>query len=81
MARRDRLVRLALRSRFLITTVDNEAFEGVLIDSDESNFVLADAAAVAANGVRSPVDGHLWIPRPVRYMQESAPHSLGWSSS
>lgn len=68
--RRDRLIRDATRSRFLVTTTDDEAFDGVLIESDEAHFVFADAEAVAANGDRLKLDNNLWLPRArIKYMQ------------
>lgn len=81
MVRRDRLVRQALRSRFLVTLASGEAFEGVLIDVDDRHVILADTDAVSDKGERAPVDGHLWLPRAdVKYMQDSTPNRPGWSS-
>lgn len=69
--RPDRLLRRAIRSRYLVTLDSGEAFDGVLIDSDEWHIVLADAESVAANGSRLKIDGHLWLPRPsITYMQQ-----------
>lgn len=70
MTRRDRLIRDAERGRFLVTTVDEEAFDGVLIDWDESHLVLVDVSSVAVNGDRLRLDNDLWLPRPrVKYLQ------------
>lgn len=81
MARRDRLIRQSLRSRFLVTLHSGEAFEGVLLDFDESSFVLADATAVSPTGDRATVDGHLWLPRSgVVYLQDAAPSRIGWAT-
>lgn len=68
--RRDRLIRDAERTRFLVTTTDEEAFDGVLIEWDESHFVFANADAIAANGDRLKLDNNLWLPRVrIKYMQ------------
>jgi hypothetical protein len=71
--RRDRLIRDAERGRFLVTTDADEFFEGVLVDWDESHFILADACSVTdreGEAIRTPIDNTLWIPRPhIKYMQ------------
>ncbi|MET4780818.1 hypothetical protein ABIB56_000800 [Glaciihabitans sp. UYNi722] len=70
MARRDRLIRDAERERFLVTLVDGEAFDGILVDWDEGHFVLADADSISANGDRLRIDNSLWLPRSrIKYMQ------------
>lgn len=70
MARPDRLIRSALRTRYLITMTNDEAFDGVLFDADDMHLVLADASQLSRNGDRLQVDGHLWLPRfNVKYMQ------------
>lgn len=67
---RSRLLRRALRERFLITTADGATFEGLLREADARHLVLVDAAAVDAQGGRTPVDGELWLPADkVSYMQ------------
>ena len=67
---RDRLVKLALRNRFLVTTDTEEAFDGVLVDWNENFFVLEDAWSVAGSGDRLRIDTALWLPRPrIKYMQ------------
>jgi hypothetical protein len=71
---RDRLVRLALRNRFLVTTDTEEAFDGVLTDWNENFFVLEDAWNVAADGTRLHLDTALWLPRPrIKYLQAVSP--------
>lgn len=73
MARPDRLIRSAIRSRYVVTLDGDEALEGVLIDADAQHIVLADAGAIGPDGSRQPVDGQLWIPRQrIRYLQTSA---------
>jgi len=68
--RRDRLIKDATRSRFLVTTTDAEAFDGVLLESDDAYFVFANAEAIAANGDRLKLDNNLWLPRVrIKYMQ------------
>lgn len=75
MRRKDRLLLQHERSRFIITIEGSgpgieEAFEGVLVDWDESHYVLAMASQLAANGSRVEVDHDLWLERPrVKYMQ------------
>lgn len=67
---RDRLVKLALRGRFLVTTDSEEAFDGVLTDWNENFFVLENAWSVAASGDRIRIDTALWLPRSrIKYMQ------------
>lgn len=67
---RDRLIKLVERVRFLVTTTDEEAFDGVLVDWDEGHFIFADVSSVAANGDRLHIDNDLWLPRPrIKYMQ------------
>lgn len=66
---RSRLIRRALRERFVITT-NVGTFDGVLLDADGRHYVLADAAALGEEGKRTPIDGHLWIPaETVSYLQ------------
>ncbi len=70
MARRDRLIRNHLRLRYLVTTADEEVFDGVLFDADDLHIVLVETEQVAPNGERLAVDGQVWLPRPrVKYMQ------------
>jgi hypothetical protein len=70
MRQRDRLIKSAERGRFLVTTDTEESFEGVLVDCDESHFVLADAYSISAKGDRLKIDEHLWLPRSrIKYMQ------------
>lgn len=71
---RDRLVKAALRNRFLVTTDTEEAFDGVLVDWNENFFVLHDVSSVAASGDRLHLDTPLWLPRPrIKYMQAINP--------
>jgi len=68
--RRDRLIRHAVRSRFLVTLDSEETFEGVLFDWDEGHLILADASSVSPKGDRLKIDESLWLPRArVKYMQ------------
>lgn len=70
MLRRDKLVRQALRERFVATLRTGETFDGLLVDADEKTFRFADAFAVdGRNRVR--VDGELFLPRgEVTYLQK-----------
>lgn len=73
MAHPDRLIRNAVRKRYLVTLDGDEALEGVLIDADANHLVMADVGAMGPEGARRPVDGQVWIPRArVRYLQTSA---------
>lgn len=70
---RSRLIRRALRDRFVITLADGDTFEGILLSADSRHLVLTDAAPVNADGPRQIVDGELWLPADrVRYMQRPA---------
>ncbi len=72
LSRADRLLRKAIRTRYLVTLITDDAFEGVLYDADREHLVLADAAELAPSGVRTAADGHVWIPRAsVKYMQQA----------
>lgn len=67
--RRDRLVRQALRERFVFTMHGGASFEGLLLDADDKTVKVADAY-VLSGGSRVVVDGDLFLPRPeVAYMQ------------
>lgn len=68
--RLDRLIKNATRTRFLVTSVDGDGFDGVLIDSDAAYLVFANAEAIAENGDRLKLDTDLWLPRVrIKYMQ------------
>lgn len=69
MARRDQLIRSALRERFVVTMRSSETFEGLLLDADDKTIRLADAFVLnGASRVRA--DGDLYLPREqVSYMQ------------
>lgn len=68
--RPDRIVRHAIRSRYLVTTVSEETFDGVLVDADSKTLVLADVLQIAANGSRVSLPGELILPREtVKYLQ------------
>lgn len=77
MARRDRLIRQALRDRFAVTLHTGETVEGLLWDLDEHTVILADAATLSDLGRRTPIDGWVYLPRQaVAYMQRPQP-SMG----
>lgn len=70
MARRDRLVRQALRERFVVTLHGGESFDGLLLDADDRTVHLTDAYALSDKS-RLRVDGELYLPRDgVAYMQK-----------
>lgn len=62
MLKRDKLIRAALRERFIATLRNGETFDGLLLDADEKTYRFANAYAVDAKG-RVSVDGELFIPR------------------
>lgn len=67
---RDRLVRQALRERFVVTLTTGESFQGLLLDADEKTVRLSDAYALDGKS-RVKVDGDLYLPRlTVAYMQK-----------
>jgi small nuclear ribonucleoprotein (snRNP)-like protein len=68
--RRDRLLREALRERFVVTLTSGETFDGLLDETDESTVTLVDADALAGDGSSTKVDGALYLPRArIAYMQ------------
>lgn len=72
MARPDRIVRPYLRTRFLITTKQNQTWDAVLMDIDERSLSLADTELVHADGTRTKADGQVFLPRvDVAYMQRT----------
>lgn len=69
MFRRDRVVRQALRERFVATLRGGETFDGLLVDADDKTFRFADAFAVDGKN-RVSVDGEVFLPRAeVLYLQ------------
>lgn len=72
MARADRIVRMYLRDRFLITTHEGKTFGGVLVDADDRTLVLAEVDSYSPDGVPTRVDNQLFLPRgDVAYMQRA----------
>ena len=70
MGRRDRLVRQALRERFVVTLAGGESFDGLLMDIDDQTIQLVDAFALDGKN-RVSVDGTVYLPRPgIVYMQK-----------
>ena len=68
---RDRLIRQALRDRFVITTTKGNTFDGLLMEVDDRTLILADAYAIGAGQSRHKVDGELYLARAdVSYMQK-----------
>ena len=67
---RDKLVKRALRERFVATLHDGQTFDGLLVDADEKTFRFANAFAIDGKN-RAPVDGELFLPRAeVSYLQK-----------
>lgn len=67
---RDRLLRRAVRARFVVTLVDGATFDGLLDEVDPGVLVLVDAGALDDRGGRRPVDGRLFLERArIAYMQ------------
>ena len=70
MGRRDRLVRQALRARFVVNLCGGESFDGLLMDIDDQTIQLVDAFALDGKN-RVSVDGTVYLPRSeVAYMQK-----------
>ena len=70
MPGRDKLIRQALRERFVLTLRGGESFGGLLLEADDKTFVLDDAYALDGKN-RVSVDGRMFVPRAeVVYMQK-----------
>lgn len=70
MARRDRLVRQYLRTRFGVTMKSGQTWSGVMLDVDDRTLELTSAHLVNSDGTETPADGHIYLPRDdVAYMQ------------
>ena len=71
--RKDRLLLMAERGRFIITLDSEEAWDGILFDWDKEHFILADPVHISAkDGDRVRADGQIWIPRSrIKYMQKA----------
>jgi hypothetical protein len=67
---RDRLLKAALRARFLVTLTDGLTVDGLLVDVDDRTLILAAASNVGQDGTRTPIDGMVYLPRAsVAYLQ------------
>lgn len=67
--RRDRIVKLHVRERFLVTLKSGEAIEGVLLDADRTSMVFADCI-VWRGDAKWKADGQLFVARlDIAYMQ------------
>jgi hypothetical protein len=70
--KRDRLLRLEIKERFVVTLKAGPMFSGMLIDADDRTFHFADVRLVQTNG-SVPADGQLYIERAnVAYLQRVA---------
>jgi hypothetical protein len=79
-AEADRLLKTALRERFVVTLRDEQdsAFEGLLVDVDARTLVLVDAVQISRGGAKVGVDGALYLERSrVEYLQR--PGGLPWT--
>lgn len=71
MFKRDKLVRDALKERFVATLRDGQTFDGLLVAADEKTFRFVDAFAIDARAARARVDGELFLARAeVLYLQK-----------
>lgn len=63
---------LAIHKRFVITMTDETTFDGLLVDSDDSVLILANARALTdPREAPTPVDGRVYLERAnVKYTQE-----------
>jgi len=65
---RDKLVRDALRDRFVVTMKDGGTFDGLLDDVDDRTICLREATVLSS--ARTPIDGRVLLNRAdVAYMQ------------
>lgn len=60
---RDRLLKKALRERFLVTLKSGETFDGLLDEWDQSHLTFVDAHAHMEQGKPVSVQGALWVDR------------------
>ena len=73
----DRLVKRALRERFVVTMQGGETFEGLLLDADDKTVRVTQAYLLDGKS-RISVDGDLYLPRfEVAYMQKPPAGSTG----
>jgi hypothetical protein len=74
--RRNRLIRKALRQRFVITLPANEgAFSGVLVEHDSTYWIFDNCRSVPRNPGETPDEwpGRVWVKHaqtPAPYLQE-----------
>lgn len=67
--RRDRIIKLHVRERFVVTLKSGEAVEGVLMDADDTSLVMADCT-VWRGDAKWRADGQMFLARAdVAYMQ------------
>ena len=79
--RADRILRALVRHRFVVTMVDDQTWDGVVMEADERTIVLRDVSAVVREGdqvKRVPADGEVLLPRSrVAYMQRTSEQVTG----
>lgn len=67
---RDRLLKKAVRDRFVVTLKSGQAFDGLLDQWDHSHYAFVDAHALGEGVSPVPVSGALWVDRAnVAYLQ------------
>lgn len=70
MRAHDKMLRLQVNERFLVTSTTDDTWDGQLKDVDDEHLVLRNAKALQA-GEWVPVDGEIWLPRfSISYMQK-----------
>ena len=68
-AAHDRMLRLQINERFLVTCTSGDTWDGQLKDVDDEHLVLRSVKALQ-DGTWQPVDGEVWLPRlSISYMQ------------
>lgn len=66
----DRMLRLQVNERFLVTMTTGETWDGQLKDVDDEHLVLRGVKALDGSQWK-PVDGEIWLPRlSISYMQK-----------
>lgn len=71
MFNHDKIVRQALRERFVATLRSGETFDGLLVEVDDKTFRFTDAWTITPNQ-KAPVQGELFLPRSdVLYLQRT----------
>lgn len=68
---KDKLLKDRLKTRFVVTLTDGQAFSGLLVEVDERSLALRDVKTYDRDAALQPVDGELIIPRDhISYIQK-----------